>query len=928
MEYRFGEIEPAIQQAWRNEEVYKVKEDETKPAYYVLDMFPYPSGAGLHMGHPLGYTASDIYARYKRLNGFSVLHPMGFDAFGLPAEQYAIQTGQHPAETTRINSARYRKQLDRIGFSFDWSREVVTSDPAYYRWTQWVFARLFEHYYDTKAQKARPIADLVRHLEANGTNGLTAYAPDAPEEIDAATWNGFDEKAKSDFLMHYRLAYLGESMVNWCADLGTVLANDEVSEGVSIRGGYPVEQRKMTQWCLRISAYGERLLSGLTDLQWTEALKETQRNWIGRSEGAELHFQLQNRKEQIAVFTTRIDTIFGVSFLVLAPEHELAEQIATPAERDKVSAYIAETRRKTERERMADRRVSGVFTGAYAVHPFTGEPIPIWIADYVLAGYGTGAVMAVAAHDSRDFAFARHFDLPVQQVICPDGEQPTNTDEWTDARAEKEGHLVHSGAYSGLSVAEATQKLLDFIEENKIGKRRVTYRLRDAIFSRQRYWGEPFPIYYDADGVPNLLPDSELPLELPPINSYKPSQDGTPPLGRAENWHTKEGYPYELSTMPGFAGSSAYYLRYMDPHNNEALVGEKANKYWRHVDLYVGGTEHATGHLLYSRFWCMFLYDLGLVCEPEPFRRLVNQGMIQGKSSFVYRIKDTNRFVTFSQKDQYDTTAIHVDISMVQDDRLDTDAFRNWREEYHDADFILEQDGTYRCGSAIEKMSKSMFNVVNPDDVIDRYGADTLRLYLMFLGPLEQSKPWDTQGIEGVHRFLKRFFALFWNEDQWAVTDEKPSEKALKTLHKLIKKVTGDIEGISFNTAISAFMIALNDLVAENCRSRAILEPLLILLSPFAPHLTDWLYRKAGHNSSIVNATWPECNEALLVEAETVYPVSFNGKVRFKITLPAQADKEQVEKEALAAPEAARWLEGKQPKKVIVVPGRIVNIVL
>ena len=616
MEYRFGEIEPAIQQAWRNEEVYKVKEDETKPAYYVLDMFPYPSGAGLHMGHPLGYTASDIYARYKRLNGFSVLHPMGFDAFGLPAEQYAIQTGQHPAETTRINSARYRKQLDRIGFSFDWSREVVTSDPAYYRWTQWVFARLFEHYYDTKAQKARPIADLVRHLEANGTNGLTAYAPDSPEEIDAATWNGFDEKAKSDFLMHYRLAYLGESMVNWCADLGTVLANDEVSEGVSIRGGYPVEQRKMTQWCLRISAYGERLLSGLTDLQWTEALKETQRNWIGRSEGAELHFQLQNRKEQIAVFTTRIDTIFGVSFLVLAPEHELAEQIATPAERDKVSAYIAETRRKTERERMADRRVSGVFTGAYAVHPFTGEPIPIWIADYVLAGYGTGAVMAVAAHDSRDFAFARHFDLPVQQVICPDGEQPTDTDEWTDARAEKEGHLVHSGAYSGLSVAEATQKLLDFIEENKIGKRRVTYRLRDAIFSRQRYWGEPFPIYYDADGVPNLLPDSELPLELPPINSYKPSQDGTPPLGRAENWHTKEGYPYELSTMPGFAGSSAYYLRYMDPHNNEALVGEKANKYWRHVDLYVGGTEHATGHLLYSRFWCMFLYDLGLVCEP------------------------------------------------------------------------------------------------------------------------------------------------------------------------------------------------------------------------------------------------------------------------------------------------------------------------
>lgn len=928
MEYRFGEIEPAIQQAWRNEEVYKVKEDETKPAYYVLDMFPYPSGAGLHMGHPLGYTASDIYARYKRLNGFSVLHPMGFDAFGLPAEQYAIQTGQHPAETTRINSARYRKQLDRIGFSFDWSREVVTSDPAYYRWTQWVFARLFEHYYDTKAQKARPIADLVRHLEANGTNGLTAYAPDSPEEIDAATWNGFDEKAKSDFLMHYRLAYLGESMVNWCADLGTVLANDEVSEGVSIRGGYPVEQRKMTQWCLRISAYGERLLSGLTDLQWTEALKETQRNWIGRSEGAELHFQLQNRKEQIAVFTTRIDTIFGVSFLVLAPEHELAEQIATPAERDKVSAYIAETRRKTERERMADRRVSGVFTGAYAVHPFTGEPIPIWIADYVLAGYGTGAVMAVAAHDSRDFAFARHFDLPVQQVICPDGEHPTNTDEWTDARAEKEGHLVHSGAYSGLSVAEATQKLLDFIEENKIGKRRVTYRLRDAIFSRQRYWGEPFPIYYDADGVPNLLPDSELPLELPPINSYKPSQDGTPPLGRAENWHTKEGYPYELSTMPGFAGSSAYYLRYMDPHNNEALVGEKANKYWRHVDLYVGGTEHATGHLLYSRFWCMFLYDLGLVCEPEPFRRLVNQGMIQGKSSFVYRIKDTNRFVTFSQKDQYDTTAIHVDISMVRDDRLDTDAFRNWREEYRDADFILEQDGTYRCGSAIEKMSKSMFNVVNPDDVIDRYGADTLRLYLMFLGPLEQSKPWDTQGIEGVHRFLKRFFALFWNEDQWAVTDEKPSEKALKTLHKLIKKVTGDIEGISFNTAISAFMIALNDLVAENRRSRAVLEPLLILLSPFAPHLTDWLYRKAGHNSSIVNATWPECNEALLVEAETVYPVSFNGKVRFKITLPAQADKEQVEKEALAAPEAARWLEGKQPKKVIVVPGRIVNIVL
>lgn len=926
MEYRFSEIEATIQAAWREEDIYKVEEDAAKPAYYVLDMFPYPSGAGLHMGHPLGYTASDIFARYKRLKGFSVLHPMGFDAFGLPAEQYAIQTGQHPAETTRINSERYRKQLDRIGFSFDWSRQVVTSDPSYYKWTQWVFSRLFEYYYDTKEEKAKPVKELIDHLEKYGTKGLNAYSPTAPE-IDNATWNQYDEAAKSNFLMHYRLAYLGESMVNWCPELGTVLANDEVSEGISIRGGYPVIQRKMTQWCLRISAYGERLLKGLEELEWTDALKETQRNWIGRSEGAELHFQVQGTDKDIAVFTTRIDTIYGVSFLVLAPEHELVDTITTDSARAEVDAYIADTKRKTERERMADRRISGAFTGAYALHPLTREALPIWIADYVLAGYGTGAVMAVAAHDTRDFAFARHFNLPIRQVICADGEEPTTTSGWEDAQTAKEGHLVNSDQYNGLSVREATQQLLDFVEEKGIGKRRITYRLRDAIFSRQRYWGEPFPIYY-KDHIPHLLSNDKLPLELPPIDSYKPTKEGIPPLGRAKNWCTEEGYPFELSTMPGFAGSSAYYLRYMDPHNETALVGKKANEYWRHVDLYIGGTEHATGHLLYSRFWCMFLYDLGLVCEAEPYRRLVNQGMIQGKSCFVYRIKDTNRFVTLSQKDKYETTAIHADINLVKDGCLDIEAFRAWRPEFENAEFILEADNTYQCGTAIEKMSKSMYNVVNPDDVIDQYGADTLRLYLMFLGPLEQSKPWDTKGIEGVHRFLKRLMGLFWKDEEWIVTNEKASSESHKTLHKLIKKVGEDIESISLNTAVSAFMIALNELSEQQCHSTEILEPLLIVLSPFAPHLTDWLYRKLGHDSSIVVAEWPKYDESILVESEVTYPISFNGKVRFKLALPADSSKEQIETAALSSPEAAKWLEGKTPRKVIVVPGRIVNIVI
>lgn len=926
MEYNFSEIEAQVQAFWREHDVYKVTENPNRPPFYVLDMFPYPSGAGLHVGHPLGYIASDIFSRYKRSKGFSVLHPMGYDAFGLPAEQYAIQTGQHPEVTTEINIKRYREQLEKIGFSYDWSREVRTSDPAYYKWTQWVFARLFESYYDTKSNSARPIESLVAHFEEHGSEGIHAYTH-TPRSFSREEWLAYTPQEKSDALMNYRLAYLGESVVNWCAELGTVLANDEVSEGVSIRGGHPVEQRKMKQWCLRVSAYAERLLSSLETLEWTDALKETQRNWIGRSEGAEVDFEVEGTHTRFTVFTTRPDTIYGVSFMVLAPESDLVREITTPEQKAAVEEYLAATKRKTERERIADRRVTGVFSGAYARNPLTGAVIPIWISDYVLAGYGTGAIMAVPAHDTRDFAFARHFGLPITQVVLPNGEEPSETDSWEDAKASKEGTLINSGILNGLSVADAIKTMNGHIEKEGLGKVKVNYRLRDAIFSRQRYWGEPFPIYY-KEGIPTLVADDQLPLKLPEVDAFLPTETGEPPLGRAANWHTPEGYPYELSTMPGFAGSSAYYLRYMDPHNDHALVGEEANRYWRHVDLYIGGTEHATGHLIYSRFWNKFLFDLGVVCEDEPFRKLVNQGMIQGRSNFVYRIKNSNTFVSLGKKDKYDTTEIHVDVNIVHNDKLDLEAFRAWRPEYNTAEFITEEDGSYQCGWAVEKMSKSMYNVVNPDDIIASYGADTLRLYEMFLGPLEQSKPWDTKGIDGVHRFLKKLFGLFYKGEDFAVTDTAPTPEELKSLHKLIRKVGQDIEQFSFNTSVSAFMICVGDLQHLKTSSRAILEPLLVVLSPFAPHITEYLYRALGNSGSIVDAEWPQFEEKYLVESVTKYPVSFNGKVRFTLEIAASATPQEVETAALSAPEAAKWLEGKQPKKVIVVPGRIVNIVL
>ncbi len=926
MEYNFSEIEAQVQAFWREHDVYKVTENPNRPPFYVLDMFPYPSGAGLHVGHPLGYIASDIFSRYKRSKGFSVLHPMGYDAFGLPAEQYAIQTGQHPEVTTEINIKRYREQLEKIGFSYDWSREVRTSAPAYYKWTQWVFARLFESYYDTKSNSARPIESLVAHFEEHGSEGIHAYTH-TPCCFSREEWLAYTPQEKSEVLMNYRLAYLGESVVNWCAELGTVLANDEVSEGVSIRGGHPVEQRKMKQWCLRVSAYAERLLTSLETLEWTDALKETQRNWIGRSEGAEVDFEVEGTHTRFTVFTTRPDTIYGVSFMVLAPESDLVREITTPEQKAAVEEYLAATKRKTERERIADRRVTGVFSGAYARNPLTGAVIPIWISDYVLAGYGTGAIMAVPAHDTRDFAFARHFGLPITQVVLPNGEEPSETDSWEDAKASKEGTLINSGILNGLSVADAIKTMNSHIEKEGLGKVKVNYRLRDAIFSRQRYWGEPFPIYY-KEGIPTLVADDQLPLKLPEVDAFLPTETGEPPLGRAANWHTPEGYPYELSTMPGFAGSSAYYLRYMDPHNDHALVGEEANRYWRHVDLYIGGTEHATGHLIYSRFWNKFLFDLGVVCEDEPFRKLVNQGMIQGRSNFVYRIKNSNTFVSLGKKDQYDTTEIHVDVNIVHNDKLDLEAFRAWRPEYNTAEFITEEDGSYQCGWAVEKMSKSMYNVVNPDDIIASYGADTLRLYEMFLGPLEQSKPWDTKGIDGVHRFLKKLFGLFYKDENLAVTDTEPTPEELKSLHKLIRKVGQDIEQFSFNTSVSAFMICVGDLQHLKTTSRAILEPLLVVLSPFAPHITEFLYRALGGSGSIVDAEWPQFEEKYLVESVTKYPVSFNGKVRFTLEIAASATPQEVETAALSAPEAAKWLEGKQPKKVIVVPGRIVNIVL
>lgn len=922
MEYNHKEIESRWQKEWKENKIYKTEINKDKPKFYVLDMFPYPSGAGLHVGHPLGYIASDIYSRYKRLQGFNVLHPMGYDAYGLPAEQYAIQTGQHPEITTETNIKRYREQLDKIGFCYDWDREIRTCSPDYYKWTQWAFIKMFNSYYDTANEKAMPIDELIEKFEKEGSKGCNAACS---EEIDftAAEWKAMDAKQKSDVLMNYRLAFLGYTMVNWCAKLGTVLANDEVSEGVSIRGGYPVEQKKMYQWCLRVSAYAQRLLDGLEKLDWTDSLKETQRNWIGRSEGAEMKFRIADSDVELEIFTTRADTVFGVTFMVLAPESEYVEKVTTAEQKQEVEDYISATRSKTERERMIDKKVSGVFTGSYAINPLSGEKIPVWVSDYVLAGYGTGAIMAVPAHDSRDYAFARHFDLPVIPLI----EGADVSEQSFDA---KSGKMINSSNgelnLNGLEVKDAIAETKKYIEEKGIGKVKVNYRLRDAIFSRQRYWGEPFPVYY-KDGIPTMLSEEKLPLLLPEVDKFLPTETGEPPLGRAKNWVNEDGYKLELNTMPGFAGSSAYYLRYMDPHNDNALVSKEANGYWRNVDLYIGGTEHATGHLIYSRFWNKFLYDLGTVCEEEPFKKLINQGMIQGRSNFVYRIKDTNTFVSYGLKDKYDVTPIHVDVNIVSNDILDLEKFRAWRPEFGTAEFILE-DGKYVCGYAVEKMSKSMFNVINPDDIVDLYGADTLRLYEMFLGPLEQSKPWDTNGIDGVNRFIKKLWSLFYKGDQWLVTEGEPTAEALKSIHKLIKKVTSDIENFSYNTSISAFMICVNELTQQKCHNKEILKTLLIVLSPFAPHVTEELWHKLGETTSIVDARWPEFNEEYLKEKKVKMGVSFNGKTRFTVELDADMPAEEVEKNVLNDPQAAKWIEGKTVRKVIVVPGRIVNIVL
>ena len=918
-DYNFSEIERKWQKFWADNGTYRVTEDSGKPKFYVLDMFPYPSGAGLHVGHPLGYIASDIYSRYKRLQGFNVLHPMGFDAFGLPAEQYAVQTGRHPASTTEENIARYKSQLNRIGFSFDWTREIRTSDPSYYKWTQWAFLKMFGSWYDNSCGKARPIEELEAYFAAKGTSGVNA-ACSREMSFSAAEWNSMTEKERADVLMNYRIAYLGETSVNWCPKLGTVLANDEVKEGLSVRGGYPVIQKKMQQWQLRVSAYAERLLGDLDTLDWSDSLKEMQRNWIGRSEGAEMIFKVVNgdRTYDVTIFTTRADTVFGVTFMVLAPESEWVDRLTAPEMRSQVDEYLAAAARKTERERMAQtRQVTGVFTGSYAVNPLTGQRIPVWISEYVLAGYGTGAIMAVPAHDSRDYAFARHFNLPIIPLI----EGCDVSQESFDA---KDGVMCNSGFLNGMTVKEAIPVAIAKVEEMGIGRRKVNYRLRDAIFSRQRYWGEPFPIYY-KDGVAVPMEMSDLPLCLPEIDKYQPTESGEPPLARAKGWEY-HGWPIEKSTMPGFAGSSAYYLRYMDPCNDKALVDRKKDEYWRNVDLYVGGTEHATGHLIYSRFWNKFLYDLGYVCEPEPFRKLVNQGMIQGRSNFVYRIKGTNTFVSYNLKDQYDTTEIHVDVNMVRNDRLDLDAFRKWMPDFASAEFILE-DGEYICGWAIEKMSKSMFNVVNPDNVCDTYGADTLRLYEMFLGPIEQSKPWDTKGIDGVHRFLKKFWRLFYDKDGAVFTEVKAAPAELKVLHNLIRKVSYDIEHFSMNTSVSAFMIAVNELSELKCRSREILEPMVILLSPFAPHICEELWSRLGHGDSVSNASYPEYVESYTVENTFEYPVSFNGKMRFKMELGLGLSSKEIEAAVLASPNTEKYLGGKPVRKVVVVPSKIINIV-
>ena len=994
MEYNFREIEKKWRQKWVENKTYEVTEDESKQKYYVLNMFPYPSGAGLHVGHPLGYIASDIYARYKRLQGFNVLNPMGYDAYGLPAEQYAIQTGQHPAITTVNNINRYREQLDKIGFSFDWDREVRTCDPEYYHWTQWAFQKMFNSYYDNAVQKARPVSELVAVFEKQGTEGIDVACG---EELSftAGEWNAKTEKEKQETLMNYRIAYLGETMVNWCPQLGTVLANDEVVDGVSERGGYPVVQKKMRQWCLRVSAYAQRLLDGLDKIDWTESLKETQRNWIGRSEGAEVRFKVKDSDMEFTIFTTRADTMFGVTFMVLAPESELVPLLTTDAQRAEVEAYLDRTKKRTERERISDRRVTGVFSGSYAVNPFTGEAVPIWISDYVLAGYGTGAIMAVPAHDSRDYAFAKHFNLPIVPLVegCDVSEESFDAKEGIVCNSPKAGVTPYCDLnLNGLTIKEAIATTKKYVKEHNLGRVKVNYRLRDAIFSRQRYWGEPFPVYY-KDGMPYMIDESKLPLELPEVDKFLPTETGEPPLGHATRWawDVTKGevvenskidnvnvFPLELNTMPGFAGSSAYYLRYMDPHNGKELVSEKADHYWQNVDLYVGGTEHATGHLIYSRFWNKFLHDLGVSVKEEPFQKLVNQGMIQGRSNFVYRYyykkniqgkevpQSTNVFVSYNivqkinkgdytpqelkqlfkenhiQNIDYDddsiwtfqftnescATSLHVDVNIVSNDVLDIEAFKNWRPEYGTAEFILE-DGKYICGWAVEKMSKSMYNVVNPDMIVEKYGADTLRMYEMFLGPVEQSKPWDTNGIDGVHRFLKKLWNLFYDrQGNFLPAEGEASKEELKSIHKLIKKVTADIEVFSYNTSVSAFMICVNELTALKCRNKSVLCDLIVLLAPFAPHLSEELWEALGHDTTVCDAKWPLCNEEYLKEDSVKYTISFNGKARFTMEFPVDADNDTIQAAVMAEEQSQKWIEGRTPKKVIIVPRKIVNVVL
>ena len=949
MEYNFNEIERRWQQKWAETKTYKVTEENDKKKFYVLNMFPYPSGAGLHVGHPLGYIASDIYARYKRLCGYNVLNPMGYDAYGLPAEQYAIQTGQHPAITTSQNINRYRQQLDKIGFSFDWDREVRTCDPKYYHWTQWAFMKMFNSFYCNTCHKAMPIEKLIEHFENNGTEGLD-IAQSEELSFTADEWKAMSEKQQQETLMNYRIAYLGETMVNWCAGLGTVLANDEVVDGVSVRGGYPVVQKKMRQWCLRVSAYAQRLLDGLDTLDWTDSLKETQRNWIGRSEGTEMEFKVAGTDNSFTIFTTRADTIFGVTFMVLAPESELVDKLTTADRKAEVDEYITYVKKRTERERISDRKVTGVFSGSYAINPFTGDNIPIWISEYVLAGYGTGAIMAVPAHDSRDYAFARHFNLPIIPLIegCDVSEESFDAKEGRVTNSPAEGKTALDGfSLNGLSVKEAIQKTKDFVTTHHLGRVKVNFRLRDAIFSRQRYWGEPFPVYY-KEGMPYMIPEDKLPLELPEISEYKPTENGEPPLGHAKTWAWDENkaqvvdkslidnvsvFPLELNTMPGFAGSSAYYLRYMDPQNDKALVSEKADSYWQNVDLYVGGTEHATGHLIYSRFWNKFLFDIGTSCKEEPFSKLVNQGMIQGRSNFVYRINNDDHsaaptFVSLGLKNQYDVTPIHVDVNIVHGDVLDIDAFKAWRPEYNNAEFILEND-KYICGWAIEKMSKSMFNVVNPDMIVEKYGADTLRLYEMFLGPVEQSKPWDTNGIDGCHRFLKKLWGLYYGkEDSLTVNDEPATAEQLKSVHKLIKKVTQDIEQFSYNTSVAAFMICVGELHQLKCHNRELLSQLAILIAPFAPHIAEELWHALGNNTTVCDAQWPLCNEKYLVESQMQLTISFNGKARFQMQFDSDADNKAIEAAVLADERTAKYIDGKQIVKIIIVPKKIVNMVI